>query len=134
MAVSSIYFRKGLIDEALNYYASAVQMKPAFAVAHGNLGAALVRKGKIQPAIAQFNLALTIDPSQDNTRRNLKNTLVARDSITKEIAAKDKQATIMKQFLHIGHFLKYSLKMQIIVIKSPPYMPLRIKLTIPFSG
>ena len=90
--LGNIYFRKGQIDEALNYYYSSIQIQPAFAIAQSNMGAALVRKGKIQKAIDQFNFALSIDPDQNDTRQNLKNTLVARDFTIKKIAAKEKEA------------------------------------------
>ena len=92
--LGNIYFRRGLIDEAMNYYLNAIQIEPAFAVAHSNLGATLVRKGKIQQAIDQFNLALTIDPGQNDARQNLKNTLVAKDAIIEETAAKEKKAQL----------------------------------------
>ncbi len=90
--LGNIYFRRGLVEEAMNYYLNAIQIEPDFAVARSNLGAALVREGKLQQAIDQFNLALTIDPGQYDARLNLKNTLAARDSMIKEIAAKEKMA------------------------------------------
>lgn len=92
--LGNIYFRKGLIDEAMNYYISAIQIEPAFAIAQSNLGAALVRKGKLQQAIDQFNMALSIDPGQDDARQNLKKTVAAIDSVKKRIAAREKTAEI----------------------------------------
>lgn len=103
--LGNIYFRKGLIEEASNYYTSAIQIQPDFAVAHGNLGAALVRKGRIQKAIDQFNLAISIDPGQEDARRNLKNTIRAVESFRTEIAAKEKLAAVDSE----NYQLKYEL-------------------------
>ena len=103
--LGNIYFRKGLIDEAMNYYISAIQIEPAFAIAHSNLGATLVRKGKIQQAIDQFNRALSIDPGRDDARRNLKKTVAAIDAIKEEIAAREKTAEIETE----NYELKYEI-------------------------
>jgi tetratricopeptide (TPR) repeat protein len=103
--LGNIFFRKGQIEIAKNYYTSAIQIEPEFAVAHGNLGATLVRKGKIRQAIDQFNLALSIDPGQKGARQNLGNTLAAVESIRAEIATTKKIAETDSE----NHQLKYEL-------------------------
>ena len=45
---------KGQIDEAIRQYQEAIRLKPDDALAHNNLGIALVRRGQIDEAISQL--------------------------------------------------------------------------------
>jgi tetratricopeptide (TPR) repeat protein len=50
-----------------------VRLKPDFAEAQTNLGTALVRKGKLDAAIAHFESALRANPEFAPARNNLRN-------------------------------------------------------------
>ena len=48
------------LDEAISHYQKAIQLKPDFADAHNNLGAALVVMGKKEEAISHYKMAIQV--------------------------------------------------------------------------
>ncbi len=54
--------QQGKLDEAVNEYRAAIQLKPDYAEAHANLGVALARLGKDEEAIAAYETALGFAP------------------------------------------------------------------------
>jgi protein O-mannosyl-transferase len=61
---------QGRVDEAINHFLNALQLKPDFAKAHYNLGLAFFRKGRVDEAIAQYQEALHINSSYADEHRN----------------------------------------------------------------
>jgi Tfp pilus assembly protein PilF len=65
----------GKIDDAIEQYEQALQIKPDYAEAHYNLGVALGQLGKIDDAIEQYEQALRIEPDYAVAHYNLGNAL-----------------------------------------------------------
>jgi Flp pilus assembly protein TadD len=61
----------GRTSEAIDQYKQALRIKPNFAEAHANLGAALAQTGRISEAIEQLKASLLINPSNVDARNNL---------------------------------------------------------------
>jgi tetratricopeptide (TPR) repeat protein len=61
----------GKPQEAIRHYEQSVQLKPDYADAHYNWGAALRRTGKPQQAIEQFQQALRTTPDDAETHNEL---------------------------------------------------------------
>ena len=59
------------LDQAVTSYTKALQLKPDYAEAHSNLGAALSDLGKHEEAIASFTKALQIKPDYAEAHFNL---------------------------------------------------------------
>jgi spermidine synthase len=59
------------VDEGIAEYQKALQIESDYAEAHNNLGAALVRKGRMAEAITQYQKALAIEPADPKTQNNL---------------------------------------------------------------
>ncbi len=56
------YLRKRLYDQALTYSLTAISLDPTIAQAHINAGIAYYKKGDVGNAIAQWKIALSLDP------------------------------------------------------------------------
>jgi Flp pilus assembly protein TadD len=59
------------IDEAIAHYQKALEVKPDYAEAHSNLGAALVLEKRLDEAIAHCQKALEIKPDYADAHNNL---------------------------------------------------------------
>jgi tetratricopeptide (TPR) repeat protein len=59
--LGTVYFDKGMINEAIVEHTKAVEIRPAYSKAFANLGADYVRKGKFDEAIAMSERAIEID-------------------------------------------------------------------------
>ena len=59
------------MEEAIAAYQRALQIDPNFAIAHYNLGSALSDQGKLEQAIAELEIAVSLDPSSTLFRKNL---------------------------------------------------------------
>ncbi|CAA7623110.1 tetratricopeptide repeat-containing glycosyltransferase family protein [Magnetospirillum sp. SS-4] len=68
-------WRGGRIEAAAQAFARAAQLRPGWATAHANLGAALRRLGKSEAAVASYRRALALEPDQAATLSNLGNAL-----------------------------------------------------------
>ena len=62
---------KGQLDEAIACYRKAIELDPKLAVAHNNLGFALLGKGQTDLAIASYRKAIEIDPKLAMAHGNL---------------------------------------------------------------
>ena len=49
-----------------------VRLRPDLAKAHQNLGVALAKERKLNQALTQFNIALQLNPTNELTRKNIK--------------------------------------------------------------
>jgi tetratricopeptide (TPR) repeat protein len=59
------------LEEAIAQYKTAVHLKPDYADAHNNLGAALASLGRTQEAITEFQAALRIQPDYAQARTKM---------------------------------------------------------------
>jgi Flp pilus assembly protein TadD len=66
-----VLWTQGKLDEAIEHYKAALQIRSDFAEAHNNLGVALARQGKLQEAITEFSEAVRINPAWTDAQRNL---------------------------------------------------------------
>ncbi|MCX6896336.1 MAG: tetratricopeptide repeat protein [Verrucomicrobia bacterium] len=62
----------------VQHYELALQIKPAYAEAHHNLGSALASQGKLPAAARQYEQALPINPDFALARFNLGNALAGQ--------------------------------------------------------
>lgn len=62
-ALGIVYVRKGLLDEALNEFQTALQMNPHSARPHYGLGIIHEQRGNIDEAIREYKLAAAIEPN-----------------------------------------------------------------------
>ena len=62
---------QGKRDEAVACYRRALELKPDYAAAHNNLGAALQEQGKQDEAVACFRRALELNPDFADAHNNL---------------------------------------------------------------
>jgi protein O-mannosyl-transferase len=90
-------FQSGRFDEAIAECQKALKIKPDFAAAHNNLGAALVenqrggdgarrQNGAVDEAIVHYRRALQIQPDFAQAHRNLGNALLLKRQIDAAIA------------------------------------------------
>ena len=63
--------KEGKINEAIEYYNKAIDLKKDFVLAHGQLGLALARIGNIDQAIEEFRIVLAARPDDVEMYRNL---------------------------------------------------------------
>jgi Flp pilus assembly protein TadD len=70
IAFGSAAAKKGLWREAAFRYEQAVTKEPRNARAHNNLAVALEANGDFARALAEYKIALEIDPNSNHIRRN----------------------------------------------------------------
>jgi len=78
-----------MVKDAILCYEKVLKLKPDFAEAHNNMGAALVKRGDIEAAIRQFKEALKIKPYYSAPRDNLKKIFEAVEKNRKTRNRKD---------------------------------------------
>ena len=67
-----LLIKQNRIDEAIEKYKKTVSLAPNKSWTHNTLGNAYLIKGKYDEAIAEFNIALTINPNSDYAKEKLK--------------------------------------------------------------
>jgi tetratricopeptide (TPR) repeat protein len=70
-AVAGLYFESGLVDQAIEHYTRSLQLNPASASTHYNLGIALAARSRRDEAIAHFEQALRLDSGYAQAHNNL---------------------------------------------------------------
>jgi tetratricopeptide (TPR) repeat protein len=65
-----LYFESGNADEAIAHYSRSLQLNPASASTHYNIGIALAARGRRNDAIAHFEQALRLDPEYAQAHNN----------------------------------------------------------------
>jgi tetratricopeptide (TPR) repeat protein len=66
-----LYLEQGFVEDALPYFAKAVQMKEGVAAFHNNLGMALEHQGRFVAAATAYKGALIADPGYRKAKLNL---------------------------------------------------------------
>ena len=66
-----VLLEKRRADEALPFFAKAVELKKDVAVFHNNLGMALEHTGRFAAAATAYGNAVTADPAYDKAKQNL---------------------------------------------------------------
>jgi len=85
------YFRKNRINEAIQHYSRAVQIRPHYDDALNNLGIALAVNGELDAAVERLQKAIEVAPHRPDTYYNLGNVLVMQRRL-EEAATAYKQA------------------------------------------
>jgi tetratricopeptide (TPR) repeat protein len=62
---------RGEVDQAIDHYKRAVDLRPDYAEAHYNLGRLLVEQGQVDDAIAHYEKAAAINPADAEAQNNL---------------------------------------------------------------
>ncbi|HZW33338.1 MAG TPA: tetratricopeptide repeat protein, partial [Isosphaeraceae bacterium] len=83
---------QGRLEEAITEYRAVLRLKPDFADAHDNLGAALSAQGNLEEAIAEYREALRLKPNDPAGHYNLGNAL--RDRGKREEAVGEYQEAL----------------------------------------
>jgi tetratricopeptide (TPR) repeat protein len=81
----------GTPDDAIAEYRRALEIDPAYAWAHNNLGMIWREQGKIDDAIAEFRSATQLEPANETMKENLSQALKMKD------AGAPKEASVAKE-------------------------------------
>ena len=76
---------EGRLDEAIEHYKAALQVKPDYIKAHNSIGRALFKQGKNKEAVEYFYEALKIKPDFEKAHSNLGLVLVSEGKIEEGI-------------------------------------------------
>ena len=57
-----MFYKQGLLDEAITYYQKAIAMQPDLAAAYWNLGKVLEQQGRINEGLIYQEKALKLQP------------------------------------------------------------------------
>ncbi|MFZ0503733.1 MAG: tetratricopeptide repeat protein [Chthoniobacterales bacterium] len=79
--LGALLLKKGQLDEAIDHFSKAIEIKPDEASAYANLGNALLNKGELGEAIYQYQKAVELKPGQAGVHYNLANALLARGEV-----------------------------------------------------
>jgi tetratricopeptide (TPR) repeat protein len=71
--LGSLLYNEGAgdVDAAMGEFRKAIELNPKLVQAHSNLGNALLRQGKVQPAIREYGRAIELDPKYAWAHNNL---------------------------------------------------------------
>jgi protein O-mannosyl-transferase len=75
--LGAAFAEAGQLEVALQHYAQALEINPAYGEAHNNLGCILAQQGKPAEARTHFERALALNPRHSRAHRNLGNILAA---------------------------------------------------------
>ncbi len=76
VSLGNVLLQKGRVDEAINQYQKALQIRSNYADARLNLGNALHQEGRVDEAINQYQQALQLKPDDAGAHNNLGNVLL----------------------------------------------------------
>jgi tetratricopeptide (TPR) repeat protein len=85
---------KGLVDEGIAHFQTALSIRPQYPAAYNNLGTALTDKGQINEAIADFQKALQFNPDYAEAFNNLGAALLRKGQTDEAIASCQKALQI----------------------------------------
>jgi tetratricopeptide (TPR) repeat protein len=77
---------RGAVDDAIEQYQKAVEIKPEEPGSRIDLGVALLKKGKLEEAIAQFRRVLELNPAYEKVHYNLGIALFQKGNLAEAIA------------------------------------------------
>jgi Flp pilus assembly protein TadD len=89
-----VLFEKGLIDDAIAHYQSALQMQPDWWDAEYNLGTALSAKGQVDEALLHCQKAVSLRPTDPDAQVSLGNLLLQKGRVAEAIAHYQKAITV----------------------------------------
>jgi Flp pilus assembly protein TadD len=98
--VATELLKNGQYEASLPEWRKAVELGPAEAAAHNNLGVALAETGKADEAIAQYTRALELSPRYPDAHNNLGETLARKGRADEAIAHFEKALEVDPQ--HAG--------------------------------
>jgi len=105
--LANVLVREGKkLEEAMEHYRKALEINPAYAKAHYNLGQVLAMKGEIEEAIEQYGQALQIDPTIAEAHNSL-GTLLVKQGMLKEAIGHFRQVLELKSVVTVqseSHF------------------------------
>jgi protein O-mannosyl-transferase len=84
--LGAVLLTKKELDEAIDHFSKAIEIKPDEASAFANLGNALLQKGELGEAIFQYRKAVELKPGEAGLHYNLANALLARGEVDDAIA------------------------------------------------
>jgi len=84
--LGAVLLKKGELDDAIDHFSKAIEIKPDEASAFANLGNALLQKGELGEAIFQYQKAVELKPGEAGLHYNLANALLARGEVDDAIA------------------------------------------------
>ena len=84
--LGALLLKKGQLDDAIDHFSKAIEIKPDEASAYANLGNALLNKGELGEAIYQYQKAVELKPGEAGVHYNLANALLARGEVDDPIA------------------------------------------------
>ena len=84
--LAAFLLKKGQLDDAMDHFTKAIEIKPDEASVLDNLGSALLQKGNLDEAILIYQKALELKPAEASIHYNLANALLARGEVDHAIA------------------------------------------------
>jgi tetratricopeptide (TPR) repeat protein len=81
------YAGKGRLDEAIDHYLKAIQIKPGYDDALNDLGIALAKKGDLDEAVARIREAIRYAPDKADAYYNLGNIFVMQHKLDEAVSA-----------------------------------------------
>ena len=89
-----VLFEKGMIDDAIAHYQSALQMQPDWWDAEYNLGTALLAKGRVDEALLHCQKAVSLRPTDPDAQVSLGNLLLQKGRVAEAIVHYQKAITV----------------------------------------
>ncbi|MBV8215018.1 MAG: tetratricopeptide repeat protein [Verrucomicrobia bacterium] len=84
--LGAVLLKKKQLEDAIDHFNKAIEIKPDEASAFTNLGNALLQKGELGEAIFQYQKAVELKPAAAGLHYNLANALLARGEVDDAIA------------------------------------------------
>ncbi|MBV9732016.1 MAG: tetratricopeptide repeat protein [Verrucomicrobia bacterium] len=84
--LGAFLLKKGRLDDAMDHFTKAIEIKPDEASILDNLGSALLQKGNLDEAILLYQKALGLKPTEASIHYNLANALLARGEVDHAVA------------------------------------------------
>ena len=76
-----VLFNAKMTEEAIDHYKEAIRIRPSFAIAHNNLGNALVQKGEVKEAVHHYMETVRLRPDLVAAQKNLETALLRSEEL-----------------------------------------------------
>lgn len=81
--LGNIYARKGMHEKAISEFRKAIEIDSSVGTPHANIGNSLLKLGRIDEAIGEYEIALSLDPNDKMAANNLKLAKLIKKAKTK---------------------------------------------------
>lgn len=103
--IGNVFYVKGLLNDAIKQYQTAIRLKPDFLEAHYNLGMVYAEKGRFDEAVEEYKIVVRLQPNEPQYRYVLGETYDKQGRFDEAIEELKKALELNPSFTEAHYYL-----------------------------